>query len=116
MELNNNLKKEIKEELSGLKREINQELYEDLEKITGEVADKIREEISYDSIKNKQKAEINKEVLTMAHNNEVSEELNVSVKKLIKEDRRLKRMFLIDLIGCTAICAGAIYLLHKKRK
>lgn len=116
MEENNKLKKEIKEEISGLKREINQELYEDLEKITGGVADKIREEISYDSIKNQEKSEINKEVLTMAHNNEVSEELNISVKKLIKEDRRLKRMFLIDLIGCTAMCGAAIYLLHKKRK
>ncbi|MDO4535433.1 MAG: hypothetical protein Q4B63_06435 [Clostridium perfringens] len=116
MEFNNNLKKEIKEELSGLKREINQEIYEDLEKVTNGVAEKIREEISYNNIKNQEKAEINKEILTMAHNNEVSEELNISVKKLIKEDRRLKRMFLVDVIACTAVCGAAIYLLHRKRK
>ncbi len=116
MEVNNDLKKEIKEELNGLKSEINQEIYEDLEKITEGVADRIREEISYNSIKNQEKNQINKEILTMARNNDVSEELNLSVKNLIKEDRRLKRMFLIDLIGFTAVCGAAIYLLHKKRK
>ena len=103
----------LKEEL---KSEINKELYDDLKNITQEVAGKVREEISYDSIKNHEKAQINEEVLTMANNNEISKELNNSVDKLIKEDRKLKKMFLIDLICCTAMCAATIYLLHKKRK
>ena len=103
----------LKEEL---KSEINKELYDDLKNITQEVAGKVIEEISYDSIKNHEKAQINEEVLTMANNNEISKELNNSVDKLIKEDRKLKKMFLIDLIGCTAMCAATIYLLHKKRK
>lgn len=109
MEVNDKLKEE-------LKSEINKELYDDLKNITQEVAGKVREEISYDSIKNQEKAQINEEVLTMAHNNEVSKELNDSVNRLIREDRRLKKMFLLDLIGSTAMCAAAIYLLHKRRK
>lgn len=109
MEVNAKLKEE-------LKSEINKELYDDLKNITQEVAGKVREEISYDSIKNQEKSQINEEILTMAHNNEISKELNNSVNRLIKEDKKLKKMFLIDLIGCTAICAATIYLLHKKRR
>lgn len=108
-----NLKEKLKEEL---KQEINKDIYDDLRNVTGEIAGKVREEISYDSIKNQEKAQINEEVLTMGENNEISKELNNSVNNLIKEDRKLKKMFLFDLIGSTAMCAAAIYLLHRKRK
>lgn len=103
-------KKKIKEEIKG---EIAKELQGHLSLLSNEIVEKIRDEIKCDNIDNKDKIQINQKIMLEPTNGGVNNKSNNVVKNLVRENNQSKSMF---LLGCTALGAVAIYLLHKKRK
>ncbi|MDO4536283.1 MAG: MFS transporter [Clostridium perfringens] len=106
LEDNTNIRKELKEEIS-------KELHEHLDQLSNEIVEKIRDEIKSDNIKNQEKVQINQKIIIEPTDNRVNDKSNNAVENLIREDKKTKSIL---LLGCTAMGAAAIYLLHKKRK
>ena len=100
------------EDNTTIKEEIGKDLQEHLALLSDEIAEKIKDEIKLDRIKNQEKVQINQKILVQPNNSVTNDKLNNSIENLIKEERKTKNLL---LLGGAAIGAVIIYLLHKKR-
>lgn len=108
-EINENLN--TLENDTNISEEISKGLQDHLAKLSDEIAEKIKNEIKLDNIKNQEKVQINQKIFVQPTNSG-NDKLNNSIENLIKEEKETKNIL---LLGVAAMGAAIIYLLHKRQ-